>query len=69
MVEGVEEMIAVLDRNYRYLIANHAYLQAVKEKQDECFAGKCVQQEITYRYAGLGDRLHAHGQTHRYHCR
>jgi len=27
VVEGLDEMIAVLDRNYRYLIANPAYLQ------------------------------------------
>ncbi len=27
VVEGLEEMIVVVDRNYRYLIANHAYLK------------------------------------------
>jgi len=27
VVEGLDEMIIVIDRHYRYLIANHAYLQ------------------------------------------
>jgi PAS domain S-box-containing protein len=72
-VEGVEEMIVVVDRDYRYLIANRAFLRyrgtkredligrrvperfdpsvfenTVKQKLDECFAGKIVQFEMRY---------------------
>jgi PAS domain S-box-containing protein len=80
-VEGSEEMIAVVDREYRYLIANRKFLRArnltkekvigrlvpevlnkqvfeevVKQKLDECFAGKVVKFEMRYTYPGLGER-------------
>jgi PAS domain S-box-containing protein len=35
VVEGVEEMIVVVDRDYRYVIANHAYLQYRRLHQDQ----------------------------------
>ena len=34
-VEGVEEMVAVVDRNYRYLLANRAYAQFRNLKQEQ----------------------------------
>jgi PAS domain S-box-containing protein len=80
-VEGLEEMIVVVDREYRYLIANRKYLAlrnmtkeqvvgrlvpevlnkgafepVVKEKLDECFAGKIVNYEMSYTYPELGKR-------------
>jgi PAS domain S-box-containing protein len=80
-VEGLEEMIVVVDRDYRYVIANRAYLnyrkmekhdlvgrraseilnpgvfeEMVKEKLDECFAGKIVQYEMRYTYPVRGER-------------
>jgi PAS domain S-box-containing protein len=80
-VEGCEEMIAVVDREYRYLIANRKFLklrnltkkqvvgrlvseilnkgifeEVVKEKLDECFAGKVVKFEMRYTYPKLGER-------------
>lgn len=81
VVEGLEEMILVVDRNYRYLLANRAYLKSrglereqvvgrlaaeivneevfanvIKEKFDECLAGKPVQYEMRYRYPDRGER-------------
>jgi PAS domain S-box-containing protein len=81
VVEGLEEMIVVIDRNYRYLIANRAFLQyrglkredvigrhlsevlnpavfenTIKGKLDECFRGQVVHYEMSYRYAGHGER-------------
>jgi PAS domain S-box-containing protein len=35
VVEGLDEMIVVLDRNYRYLIANHAFLQYRGMKRED----------------------------------
>jgi len=80
-VEGAEEMIAVVDREYRYLIANRKFLNmrnmtkeqvvghfvhqvlskqvfetVVKQKLDECFAGKIVRHEMKYSYPALGER-------------
>jgi len=34
-VEGVEELIVVVDRNYRYLLANRAYVQIRNLKQEQ----------------------------------
>lgn len=34
-VEGVEEMVVVVDRNYRYLLANRAYAQLRNLKQEQ----------------------------------
>jgi two-component system cell cycle sensor histidine kinase/response regulator CckA len=81
VVEGVEDMIVVVDRDHRYIIANRAFLNyremesgqvlgrrvdevleketyesVVKEKMNECFAGKSVQYELKYRYPKLGER-------------
>ena len=80
-IEGSEEMIAVVDREYRYRSANRKYLKlqnmtkeqvigrlmpevvnkdvfeaVIKEKLDECFAGKIVKYEIRYTYPELGER-------------
>ena len=80
-VEGSEEMIAVVDREYRYLIANRKFLklrnltkeqvvgrlvpevlnkrvfeEVVKDRLDECFAGKIVRFEMRYTYPELGER-------------
>ncbi|MGB7598950.1 MAG: PAS domain S-box protein [Candidatus Sulfotelmatobacter sp.] len=35
VVEGLEEMIVVVDRDYRYVIANHAYLKYRDMKKEE----------------------------------
>ena len=35
VVEGLEEMIVVIDRNYRYLIANRAFLQYRSMKRED----------------------------------
>jgi len=82
VVEGLEEMIAVVDRNYCYLLANQAFLkhrgmkereqvvgrlisevlgkdvfeQVIKQRLDECFQGKIVRYEMTYRYPEIGER-------------
>ncbi len=81
VVEDSEEMIAVVDREYRYLIANRKFLNlrsltkeqvvgrlvpevlnqqvfegVVKQKLDECFAGKVVKFELRYTYPELGER-------------
>jgi PAS domain S-box-containing protein len=75
VVEGLEERIVVVDREYRYVIANRAFLHhrglpkeqvightvtevldqktfetIIKPKMDECFAGKVLQYELTYKY-------------------
>ena len=80
-VQGLQEMIVVINRDYRYLIANDAFLQyrgvkreavlgrhvrqvlrggvfesSVKEKLDECFAGKTVQYQMRYEYPVRGER-------------
>src|SRR6202140_4856029 len=81
VVENLEEMIFVLNREYRYVIVNRAFLShwgmtkdqvvgrlvaevldpevfksVVKHKLDECFQGKVVSYEITYRYPEIGER-------------
>src|ERR1700674_5695353 len=81
VVENLEEMIFVVNREYRYVIVNRAFLshwgmtkdQVVgrlvaevldpevfksvdKHKLDECFQGKVVSYEITYRYPEIGER-------------
>lgn len=81
VVEGLEEIIVVVDREYRYVIANRAFLNSrdmereqvighivdevvnpevfeavIKEKMDECFAGKVVQYELRYKFPKLGER-------------
>jgi PAS domain S-box-containing protein len=81
VVEGLEERILVVDREYRYVIANRAFLQhrglpkeqvigrtvaqvldeetfttLIKPKMDECFAGKVVQYELTYKYPNCSER-------------
>src|SRR3954468_6108229 len=74
-VEGSEEIIGVIDRDYRYLIANRKFLNLrkmtkeqvvghlvsevldkeifesiLKEKMDQCFAGRVVTFELRYPY-------------------
>jgi PAS domain S-box-containing protein len=81
VVEGLEERIVVVDREYRYVIANRAFLHhrglsreqvigrtvaeivdaktfetVIKSRMDECFAGKIVQYELTYKYPHHGER-------------
>jgi PAS domain S-box-containing protein len=81
VVEGLEEMIVVLDRDYRYVIANRAFLhfrglpkeqvightvmevldpqtfeKIIQPKMDECFAGKIVRYELTYKYPHTTER-------------
>ena len=81
VVEGLEERILVVDREYRYVIANRAFLNyrglpreqvigrtvaevldneifetVIKPKMDECFRGKVVEYELTYKYPGLDER-------------
>jgi len=81
VVEGLIDMIVVVDRDYRYVIANRSFLNyrglereqvighrvdevleketfesVVKEKMDECFAGKLVQYELKYDSPGLDQR-------------
>jgi PAS domain S-box-containing protein len=81
VVEGLEEMIVVVDQDYRYLIANRSFLSyrnmereevvghlipevlnkrvfenVIKQKLDECFQGKVVRYESTYRYPERGER-------------
>jgi PAS domain S-box-containing protein len=81
VVEGLEERILVVDREYRYVIANRAFLHhrglpkeqvigrtvaqvldektfetLIKPKMDECFAGKVVQYELTYKYPQSRER-------------
>jgi PAS domain S-box-containing protein len=80
-VEGSEEIMAVIDREYRYLIANRKFLKlrnmtkeqvvgrlvpeilnkrvfesVIKDKLDECFAGKVVKYEMKYAYPEIGER-------------
>ena len=40
-VEGLEEMVVIVDREYRYLIANQAFL-AYRGKRKEAIIGRCV---------------------------
>jgi len=81
VVENLEEMIVVINRDYRYVLANRAMLRyrgmtkeqilglsilevvgddvftnVVKEKLDECFAGKVVNYELRHRYQAMGER-------------
>jgi two-component system cell cycle sensor histidine kinase/response regulator CckA len=81
VVEGLVDMIVVVDRDYRYIIANRSFLNyrnlereqviarrvdevlekdtfeaVVKEKMDECFAGKVVAYELRYDHPKLGMR-------------
>jgi formate hydrogenlyase transcriptional activator len=81
VVEGLEEAIAVVDRDYRYVIANRAFLKlrgmekeqvvgrlvsevingedfqtVFKPKLDECFQGKVVRYQMTYKYPKAGER-------------
>jgi PAS domain S-box-containing protein len=80
VVESLEEMIVVVDRDYRYVIANRAYLhnrglqkeqvigrrigelvnresvEQIIKRLDECFQGKVVQYEMTYKYPQAGER-------------
>ncbi len=42
-IEGVQEMILVIDRNYRYLIANRMFLSYIGRKQEEVL-GRTVQE-------------------------
>ena len=81
VVEGLNEMIVVVDREYRYVLANRSFLNyrgveredligrpsremlnegvfdaVIKEKLDECFQGKVVKYELTYKYPKLGER-------------
>jgi PAS domain S-box-containing protein len=84
-VEGLQEMIVVLDHNYRYVIANQSFLQyrgmaredllgrgvleqlksegtseaaltVMKQRLDECLAGKVVKYEKKQFYAQGGER-------------
>jgi PAS domain S-box-containing protein len=80
-IESSEDMIAVVDREYRYRSANRKFLKllnvtkeqvvgrlvpevlnkdvfeaVIKEKLDECFAGKIVNYEMRYMYPELGER-------------
>ena len=80
-VECSTDSITVIDREYRYLIANRTFLKlrnitkeqavgrlvpevlnkgvfeaVVKDKLDECFAGKIVTYELRYTYPELGER-------------
>jgi PAS domain S-box-containing protein len=81
VVEGLEDLIAVVDRDYRYVIANRALLKyrnrtldqivgrtvrevigadtfdtVVKQRLDECFAGKTVTFDSKIHYPELGER-------------
>jgi PAS domain S-box-containing protein len=80
-VECSTDSITVIDREYRYLIANRTFLKlrnmtkeqavgrlvpevlnkeifetVVKDKLDECFAGKIVTYELRYTYPEIGER-------------
>jgi PAS domain S-box-containing protein len=81
VVEGLEDLIAVIDRDYRYVIANRALLKyrnrtldqvightvreiigaeafdnVVKQRLDDCFAGKTVTFDWKIQYPELGER-------------
>jgi len=81
LVEGLEDLIAVVDRDYRYVIANRALLKyrnrtldqiightvreiigaetfdnVVKQRLDECFAGKTVTFDWKMNYPEIGER-------------
>jgi PAS domain S-box-containing protein len=81
VVENLQDMIVVVDREYRYVLANRAYLEyrgmtkeqilgrlvremlpaelfdnVVKEKLDQCFAGKAVTFDLRFEYPKLGHR-------------
>lgn len=81
VVEGLEDLIAVIDRDYRYVIANRALLKyrertldqmighsvrevigveafdnVVKQRLDDCFAGKTITFDWRIHYPGMGER-------------
>jgi formate hydrogenlyase transcriptional activator len=81
VVENLEEMIVVINRDYRYVLANRGILRyrgltkeevlgrsiweimgddlstsVVKEKLDECFAGKVVNYELKQQFPAMGER-------------
>src|SRR5258706_2139847 len=74
VVEGLEDMVVVVDREYRHLLANRSFLNyhglkreevvghlvseilnkdvfegIVKKRLDECFQGKVIKYELTYK--------------------
>jgi len=51
-LEGVEEMIAVVDREYRYLLANHSFLSVRGLKKEEV-VGRLVTEVIDKEYFEL----------------
>ena len=80
-VEGLEEMVVVIDRDYCYLLANRAFLtyrglerkqllgvripellntgvfeNVMKEKIDQCFAGKVIKYGLKHIYPGREER-------------
>ena len=46
VVEGLDEMIVVVDREYRYLIANHAFLK-YRELEREQVIGHRVEEIVS----------------------
>jgi PAS domain-containing protein len=81
VVEGLEDLIAVIDRDYRYVIANRALLKyrnrtldqmightvrevigaeafdnVVKQRLDDCFAGKTITFDWKFDYPDMGER-------------
>lgn len=81
VVEGLEDLIAVIDRDYRYIIANRALLKyrnrtldqmightvrevigaetfdnVVKQRLDDCFAGKTITFDWKIHYPEIGER-------------
>ena len=49
VVEGVEEMIAVVDRNYRYLLANRAFLK-LRGMEKEQVVGRLVSEVLDQNF-------------------
>ncbi|HXT64370.1 MAG TPA: PAS domain S-box protein [Pyrinomonadaceae bacterium] len=81
VVEGLEDLIAVVDRDYRYIIANRTLLKyrnrtldqivghtvrevigaelfdsVVRQRLDDCFAGKTITFDSKITYPGVGER-------------
>ncbi len=81
VVENLEEMIVVINRDYRYVLVNraslryrgvtkeqilgrsvreimgdHVFESVIKEKMDECFAGKVVNYDLRHLYPAMGTR-------------
>ena len=52
VVEGLEEMIVVLDRDYRYLLANRAYLR-YRASEREQLIGRTVQEVLGEQTFGM----------------